>query len=162
MPHRYFELSLGGRRRPRSSERCPAETSAEALFFHNSLQAETTEQRKVPHRDFYNVRKVDTHVHLAAAMNQKHLLRFIKRKLKTEPNEVVSLSRDGRRLTLAQASDTRLRTWAFELELSSCQLSECKLSNTRFLTVSFLTVSFLTVSFLTVSFLTVSFLAWAF
>ena len=32
--------------------------------------AETAEQRAVPHRDFYNVRKVDTHVHLAAAMNQ--------------------------------------------------------------------------------------------
>ena len=28
------------------------------------------------------VRKVDTHVHLAAAMNQKHLLRFIKRKMR--------------------------------------------------------------------------------
>lgn len=29
-------------------------------------------------RDFYNVRKVDTHVHHSASMNQKHLLRFIK------------------------------------------------------------------------------------
>ena len=27
--------------------------------------AETTEQRAVRHRDFYNIRKVDTHVHLA-------------------------------------------------------------------------------------------------
>ena len=44
-------------------------------------QEEAAEQRAVPHRDFYNVRKVDTHVHLAAAMNQKHLLRFIKRKV---------------------------------------------------------------------------------
>ncbi|KAJ7333077.1 AMP deaminase 3 [Desmophyllum pertusum] len=32
----------------------------------------------VPHRDFYNVRKVDTHVHAASCMNHKHLLRFIK------------------------------------------------------------------------------------
>merc|ERR1711908_239808 len=39
---------------------------------------ELTEQKSVPHRDFYNVRKVDTHVHLSASMNQKHLLRFIK------------------------------------------------------------------------------------
>jgi len=31
---------------------------------------EGQEQKSVPHRDFYNVRKVDTHVHLAAAMNQ--------------------------------------------------------------------------------------------
>jgi len=39
----------------------------------------------VPHRDFYNVRKVDTHVHHSACMNQKHLLRFIKSKLKRCP-----------------------------------------------------------------------------
>jgi hypothetical protein len=32
--------------------------------------------------DFYNVRKVDTHVHHSACMNQKHLLRFIKSKMK--------------------------------------------------------------------------------
>jgi hypothetical protein len=33
--------------------------------------------KSVPHRDFYNVRKVDTHVHHSACMNQKHLLRFV-------------------------------------------------------------------------------------
>jgi hypothetical protein len=31
---------------------------------------------KVPHRDFYNVRKVDTHVHHSAIMTQKHLASF--------------------------------------------------------------------------------------
>jgi len=36
--------------------------------------------------DFYNVRKVDTHIHHSASMNQKHLLRFIKSKLKKAPN----------------------------------------------------------------------------
>lgn len=36
-------------------------------------------------RDFYNVRKVDTHVHHSASMNQKHLLRFIKSKMKKAP-----------------------------------------------------------------------------
>ncbi len=30
-------------------------------------------RRQVPHRDFYNVRKVDTHVHHSAIMTQKHL-----------------------------------------------------------------------------------------
>jgi hypothetical protein len=34
-------------------------------------------QKAVPHRDFYNVRKVDTHIHAAACMNQKHLLRLV-------------------------------------------------------------------------------------
>lgn len=45
-------------------------------------------QKAAPHRDFYNVRKVDTHVHHSACMNQKHLLRFIKSKLRKEPDEV--------------------------------------------------------------------------
>lgn len=45
-------------------------------------------QKSAPHRDLYNVRKVDTHVHHSACMNQKHLLRFIKSKLKKEPDEV--------------------------------------------------------------------------
>lgn len=42
--------------------------------------------QRVPHRDFYNVRKVDTHVHHSACMNQKHLLRFIKSKMKKCPD----------------------------------------------------------------------------
>ena len=63
---------------------------------------ETAEQRAVPHRDFYNVRKVDTHVHLAAAMNQKHLLRFIKRKVRYHADEVVTKSASGEPMTLSQ------------------------------------------------------------
>jgi AMP deaminase len=50
---------------------------------------ELTQQKTVPHRDFYNVRKVDTHIHAASCMNQKHLLRFIKKKLKTSGDMVV-------------------------------------------------------------------------
>lgn len=42
--------------------------------------------QRVPHRDYYNVRKVDTHVHHSSCMNQKHLLRFIKSKLKRAPD----------------------------------------------------------------------------
>ena len=44
-------------------------------------------QKSAPHRDFYNVRKVDTHVHHTSCMNQKHLLRFIKSKLRKEQDE---------------------------------------------------------------------------
>jgi AMP deaminase len=50
---------------------------------------ELSEQKSVPHRDFYNVRKVDTHIHAASCMNQKHLLRFIKNKLLTNGEMVV-------------------------------------------------------------------------
>ncbi|XP_039758165.1 AMP deaminase 2-like [Pararge aegeria] len=56
-------------------------------------------QKAVPHRDFYNVRKVDTHIHAASCMNQKHLLRFIKRTLRSQPGAVVALSL-GRPMTL--------------------------------------------------------------
>ena len=58
-------------------------------------------QKMVPHRDWYNVRKVDTHLHLSSMPNQKHLLRFIKRKIKESPDEEV-IVRDGKTLTLAE------------------------------------------------------------
>ncbi|KAG6442039.1 hypothetical protein O3G_MSEX002162 [Manduca sexta] len=56
-------------------------------------------QKAVPHRDFYNIRKVDTHIHAASCMNQKHLLRFIKRTLRQHANEVVALQ-NGNPMTL--------------------------------------------------------------
>lgn len=58
-------------------------------------------QKSAPHRDFYNIRKVDTHVHHSACMNQKHLLRFIKSKLRKEPDEVGKLLLPGNMLSLA-------------------------------------------------------------
>ncbi|GLJ38699.1 hypothetical protein SUGI_0788790 [Cryptomeria japonica] len=62
-------------------------------------------QKSAPHRDFYNVRKVDTHVHHSSCMNQKHLLRFIKSKLRKEPDEVV-IYRDGIYLTLKEVFES--------------------------------------------------------
>lgn len=62
---------------------------------------ELASQKAVPHRDFYNIRKVDTHIHAASCMNQKHLLRFIKKTLKTNADEVVTVTK-GQELTLAQ------------------------------------------------------------
>ncbi|MES1908398.1 MAG: hypothetical protein MHM6MM_001345 [Cercozoa sp. M6MM] len=69
---------------------------------------ENAEQRVVPHRDFYNVRKVDNHVHHSACMTQKHLLRYIKSMLRRQPNTVVKIVDDpespsGKRsMTLAE------------------------------------------------------------
>eukprot|EP01132_Coremiostelium_polycephalum_P005159 gene5159-6421_t len=62
---------------------------------------ELAQQKSASHRDFYNVRKVDTHVHHSSSMNQKHLLKFIKRKLKENPNEIV-IFRDDKYLTLSE------------------------------------------------------------
>ena len=66
-------------------------TSIQKFNLHLMLNAdrEFLAQKSAPHRDFYNVRKVDTHVHHSACMNQKHLLRFIKSKLRKEPDEVM-------------------------------------------------------------------------
>uniref|UniRef100_A0A2P2LRK0 AMP deaminase n=1 Tax=Rhizophora mucronata TaxID=61149 RepID=A0A2P2LRK0_RHIMU len=62
-------------------------------------------QKSAPHRDFYNIRKVDTHVHHSACMNQKHLLRFIESKLRKEPDEVV-IFRDGKYMTLKEVFES--------------------------------------------------------
>ena len=45
--------------------------------------------------------QVDTHVHAASCMNQKHLLRFIKKQMKTKHEEVV-IVKGGEELTLKQ------------------------------------------------------------
>ncbi|XP_015756583.1 PREDICTED: AMP deaminase 2-like [Acropora digitifera] len=45
--------------------------------------------------------QVDTHVHAASCMNQKHLLRFIKRKMKYHAEDIVMVH-DGREITLRE------------------------------------------------------------
>jgi len=77
-------------------------------------------QKSVPHRDFYNVRKVDTHVHHSACMNQKHMLRFIKYKLKHHPNEAV-IFRDGRFLTLGEVFKS-LNLTAYDLSIDTLDM----------------------------------------
>lgn len=74
-------------------------------------------QKSAPHRDFYNVRKVDTHVHHSACMHQKHLLRFIKSKLKKEADEVV-IFRDGKYLTLKEVFES-LNLTPYELSVDT-------------------------------------------
>ncbi|CRK19706.1 hypothetical protein BN1708_000371, partial [Verticillium longisporum] len=81
---------------------------------------ETADSKKVPHRDFYNVRKVDTHVHHSACMNQKHLLRFIKSKMKKCPDEVV-LYRDDRHLTLAEVFES-INLTAYDLSIDTLDM----------------------------------------
>mmetsp|Transcript_33130 Transcript_33130/g.95239 ORF Transcript_33130/g.95239 Transcript_33130/m.95239 type:complete len:709 (+) Transcript_33130:3-2129(+) len=71
------------------------------LYMMANFDLEMQEQMSVSHRDFYNVRKVDTHIHHSAAMNAKHLLRFIKKKAKTCGSDVV-LRRQGEPVTLDQ------------------------------------------------------------
>ncbi|KAK5127012.1 hypothetical protein LTR85_008371 [Meristemomyces frigidus] len=81
---------------------------------------EVADTKAVPHRDFYNVRKVDTHVHHSACMNQKHLLRFIKSKMKKSPDEVV-LFRDGKHLTLREVFES-INLTAYDLSIDTLDM----------------------------------------
>lgn len=88
-------------------------------FLVNSYQ-ETADCKRVPHRDFYNVRKVDTHVHHSACMNQKHLLRFIKSKMKKSPDEVV-MFRDNKELTLKEVFES-INLTAYDLSIDTLDM----------------------------------------
>ncbi|KAJ3553293.1 hypothetical protein NM688_g3692 [Phlebia brevispora] len=81
---------------------------------------EMADMKRVPHRDFYNVRKVDTHVHHSSSMNQKHLLRFIKSKMKHSPDDVV-IFRDGKELTLEEVFHS-LHLTAYDLSIDTLDM----------------------------------------
>ncbi|XP_035243903.1 AMP deaminase 2-like isoform X1 [Anguilla anguilla] len=81
---------------------------------------ELAAQKKVPHRDFYNIRKVDTHIHASSCMNQKHLLRFIKRAMKKYPGEIVHIEK-GKGQTLMEVFETMNLT-AFDLSVDTLDM----------------------------------------
>ena len=90
------------------------------LYFLLNEYQEMADTKRVPHRDFYNVRKVDTHVHHSACMNQKHLLRFIKSKMKKSPDEVV-IFRDGKYLTLREVFES-INLTAYDLSIDTLDM----------------------------------------
>jgi hypothetical protein len=74
--------------------------------------------------------KVDTHVHHSACMHQKHLLRFIKFKLKKEPDEIV-IFRDGKFLTLLEVFES-LNLTAYDLNVDTLDMHADKTIFHRF------------------------------
>lgn len=82
------------------------------IMFNGPL--ELSETRDIKHRDFYNIRKVDVHVHHSACMQQKELLRFIREKYRTEPNTVVYINEKREMLTLKSIFDEELKSTAYE------------------------------------------------
>lgn len=90
------------------------------LYFLVNTYEETAICKRVPHRDFYNVRKVDTHVHHSACMNQKHLLRFIKSRMKRSSDEIV-MFRDGKYLTLAEVFES-INLTAYDLSIDTLDM----------------------------------------
>jgi len=89
---------------------------------HNLLNEirELAEQKSVSHRDFYNVRKVDTHIHAAACMNQKHLLRYIKKTLKSDGDIPVIKAGTGT-MTLKQVFESmNLTPYDLTIDMLDC------------------------------------------
>jgi len=68
----------------------------------------------------YNSRRVDTHVHHSACMTQKHLLRFIKSKLRKHSDDIVFKDKRGEQ-TLAQVFDS-LRMTAYDLNINTMNM----------------------------------------
>lgn len=65
-----------------------------------------------------NKLQVDTHIHAASCMNQKHLLRFIKKTLKNHADEVVTCSKSGEMMTLAQVFESmNLTTYDLSVDM---------------------------------------------
>ncbi|XP_032898686.1 AMP deaminase 1 [Amblyraja radiata] len=83
-----------------------------------------------PHRDFYNVRKVDTHIHAAACMNQKHLLRFIKKTSMLDSDRVVCSTKEEK-LTLKELF-TKLKLNAYDLTVDSLDVHAGRQTFQRF------------------------------
>ncbi|ELQ74689.1 Adenosine monophosphate deaminase [Trachipleistophora hominis] len=71
------------------------------MYRNISAFKEKEEQQKKSRRDFYTVYKVDNHIHHSAAINCKHLLKFIKRKIKFNSDDVV-YKKDGKTYTLRE------------------------------------------------------------
>jgi len=91
---------------------------------------EIQQNKTNPHRDFYNCRKVDTHVHHSACMNQKHLLRFIKHKLRHHGDEEV-IFRDEKVLTLREVFES-LKLTSYDLSIDTLDMHAHKDTFHRF------------------------------
>ncbi|XP_021232711.1 AMP deaminase 1 isoform X2 [Numida meleagris] len=91
---------------------------------------EMKELKNNPHRDFYNCRKVDTHIHAAACMNQKHLLRFIKKSYRVDADRVVYDAK-GEKLTLKQLFQ-KLNLHPYDLTVDSLDVHAGRQTFQRF------------------------------
>lgn len=75
---------------------------------------------------FVNI-QVDTHIHAAACMNQKHLLNFIQDTYKTEAERVV-VEKNGKKLTLKQMFDN-LKMDPYDLTVDSLDVHAVRISD---------------------------------
>ena len=59
-----------------------------------NVDREAVYQKVHSRKDFYNIIKVDNHIHLSTCMNQKHLQKFIKKKLLDESDTIINVVGD--------------------------------------------------------------------
>ncbi|XP_035237912.1 AMP deaminase 1 isoform X2 [Anguilla anguilla] len=91
---------------------------------------ELKELKNNPHRDFYNCRKVDTHIHAAACMNQKHLLRFIKKSYRVDSDRVVQ-NINGKDITMKELFE-KLKLHPYDLTVDSLDVHAGRQTFQRF------------------------------
>ncbi|CAG9326098.1 unnamed protein product [Blepharisma stoltei] len=84
-----------------------------------NTERENIPTRTGPLKDFYNIIKVDNHVHLSACMNQKHLQKFIKAKMNKEADTIVLL-KNGREMTLKQVFESLGITSTLTVDMLEC------------------------------------------
>eukprot|EP00420_Gonyaulax_spinifera_P036120 CAMPEP_0197882688 /NCGR_PEP_ID=MMETSP1439-20131203/9750_1 /TAXON_ID=66791 /ORGANISM="Gonyaulax spinifera, Strain CCMP409" /LENGTH=749 /DNA_ID=CAMNT_0043502357 /DNA_START=54 /DNA_END=2303 /DNA_ORIENTATION=- len=75
------------------------------LHTHRNAGREAQRQREMAGRDWYQVRKVDTHIHHSACFTQRQLMQFIRRKMREEMDTPVAME-GGRELTLREVFTT--------------------------------------------------------
>ncbi|KAK0083900.1 hypothetical protein PV325_007963 [Microctonus aethiopoides] len=69
-------------------------------------------------RELASQKAVDTHIHAASCMNQKHLLRFIKKTLKNHADEVVTCSKNEGMMTLREVFESmNLTTYDLSVDM---------------------------------------------
>ncbi|CAI4802558.1 CEQ_1a_G0026540.mRNA.1.CDS.1 [Saccharomyces cerevisiae] len=72
------------------------------VFQHLHSKEEVRQSKKVPHKDFYNCRKIDLNLLLSGCFSQWQLTEFIWTKLRKEPGRVIHQAFNGSHITLSQ------------------------------------------------------------
>lgn len=90
-----LKLLESGELRPVSTKRIEYLLNKFDLFQHLEGRSEILENKRVPHRDFYNTRKVDQNLLLSGCVSKRQLNEFIWDKLNLEPDRIVYMDDRG-------------------------------------------------------------------
>ena len=97
------------------------------FFISYNQDKEIVETKSFSYRDFYEVRKVDNHLHQSAAMSAKMLVDFIGEKYKTDADKEVYFDKQkNEHLTLYQifqecnVSPTSINVDALDMQVNYC------------------------------------------